>query len=572
MKKHLWAATFATAVIVAAAPIAQAATFTDIASYDEATQKEITSLHELGIINGTTATTFSPARDITRAQVVKILGRYLVKEGYATVPADALTKERYSDIKVTGSDKELIQLAAVVKDYGIFNGSNGQLKPRDVMNRQNMVLVLSRLVDAVEKDTNVLVTMAKGKPTNVTDLAKAKAETKDIIQAFNALGLSNAATFNPNNNVKRSHFASFMYRIIELLDEEEVEETPIAPIPGTYTASDLGLQSITRIVDATSEIGPKLTNGMLQVVQSTNQNPGDFFEIVDVEGKTLFGHPRTTAAYFFAHTNGVVYLDQISGTTVRVPLAAFKIDTFKSVTYKTQTGATDEEAAIHSNGVLALTDSIGVNNIVTLTLRGTYEGQDVTRTVQYYFNGLGEVIFNTPNSNMALNYHYEMADTGDILVDGALVSDKKLYYFPINETLGWDAVSFGDDWTLAQLQKLFGTDGTKAAIDFKKHNAMLIVDDELTNYGVKSIEFMDGFFTSYTQNVKLPFSVNIQSIEVMGNVVAKRVSNDTLALTVIGPEPEDALLFIEAASGREYILAVRETGGKLSVEEVGDDW
>lgn len=574
MKRNLWAATFATAVIVAAAPIAQAATFTDIASYDEATQKEITSLHELGIINGTTATTFSPARDITRSQVVKILGRYLVKEGYATIPADALTKERYSDIKVTGSDKELIQLAAVVKDYGIFNGSNGQLKPRDVMNRQNMVLVLSRLVDAVQKDSNVLVTMAKGKPTNVTDLAKAKAETKDIIQAFNALGLSNAATFNPNNNVKRSHFASFMYRIIELLDESEVEETPTTPTlpPGTYRASDLGLQSITRIADATSEIGAKLTNGMLQVVQATNKTPEDFFEIVDVEGKTLFGHTRSTPAEFFADSNGYVSLEQYLGISVRVPVAAFKLDTLSNLSYKTADGATDEEAAMHANGVLVLSDSIGVNNIVTLTLRGTYKGQAVTRTVQYYFNGLGEAIFNTPNKNVALNYHYEMADTGDILVDGEIATNKTLYYFPINETVGWDAVAFGDDWTLAELKSLFGTDGTKSSIDFKKHTAMLIVDDELTNYGVKSIEFMDGFFTSYTQNVKLPFSINIQSIEVMGNVVAKRVSNDTLTLTVIGPEPEDALLFIEATSGREYILAVRETGGKLLVEEVGDDW
>lgn len=569
MKRHMFVATLATAAVVAVAPTAQAATFTDIGSYDAATQHEINELHKLGIINGTTATTFSPARDIKRSQVVKILGRFLVQQGYAKVPADALTKQRYSDIALNGKDKELIELAAVVKDYGIFNGSNGALKPSGEMNRQNMVLVLSRLVDAVEGSDNTLVTMAKGKPTNVTDLAKAKAETKDIIAAFNALGLSNTTTFNPNNNVKRSHFASFMYRIIELLDETE-QTTPSTP--GTYTAKDLGLQSITRIVDATSLIGPKLTNGTLQVIQTTNSEPMDFFEIVDVEGKTLFGHTRTTPAYFFARNNGYVYLDQILGTTVDVPVAAFKLDTLSRLAYTTASGVKDDEAAVHANGVLTLSDAIGVNNIVTLTLTGTYNGQQTTRTVKYYFNGLGEVIFDSPNKNMTLNYHYEMADSGDVLLDGDIVTNKQLYYFPVNDTLGWESVVFTEDWTIAQLQAHFKADGRKESVDFAKHDAILVVDEDMTNYGVKSIEFMDGFFTSYTQSVNLPFAIDIQTIEAMGNVVAKKGTGNTLTLTVIGEGANDSLLFITAKNGREYIFDINERNGVLSISEDDTSW
>ena len=432
-----------------------------------------------------------------------------------------------------------------------------------------MVLVLSRLVDAVEGSDNTLVTMAKGKPTNVTDLAKAKAETKDIIAAFNALGLSNTTTFNPNNNVKRSHFASFMYRIIELLDETE-QTTPSTP--GTYTAKDLGLQSITRIVDATSLIGPKLTNGTLQVIQTTNSEPMDFFEIVDVEGKTLFGHTRTTPAYFFARNNGYVYLDQILGTTVDVPVAAFKLDTLSRLAYTTASGVKDDEAAVHANGVLTLSDAIGVNNIVTLTLTGTYNGQQTTRTVKYYFNGLGEVIFDSPNKNMTLNYHYEMADSGDVLLDGDIVTNKQLYYFPVNDTLGWESVVFTEDWTIAQLQAHFKADGRKESVDFAKHDAILVVDEDMTNYGVKSIEFMDGFFTSYTQSVNLPFAIDIQTIEAMGNVVAKKGTGNTLTLTVIGEGANDSLLFITAKNGREYIFDINERNGVLSISEDDTSW
>ena len=567
-KQTMFVATLATAVAVAVAPTAQAATFTDITSYDAATQQEINALHSMGIINGTSATTFSPSRDIKRSQVVKILGRFLVQEGYATIPADALTKQRYSDLAVNGQDKELVQLAAVVKDYGIFNGSNGNLNPGGVMNRQNMVLVLSRLVDAVQKKENVLVSMAKGKPSNVTDLAKAKAETKDIIQAFNALGLSNTTTFNPNNNVKRSHFASFMYRIIDLLKQGE---TPTA-VPGTYSPQDLGLQSITRIVDSTDLIGAKLTNGMLQVIQTTNVEPRDFFEDVEVEGKTLFGHTRTMQVDFYANNSGHVLLYDNEGSTVRVPAEAFKLDTVTNVAYTTANGAKDEDAVLHANGALVFTDAIGTNNIVTVTLKGTYGGQAVTRTVKYYFNRLGEIIFDTPRKNVSMSYHYEIADTGDVIMDGDILTGKKLYYFPVNDTLGWDLVSFSADWTIAQLQTLFGTDGSKEAIDFNKHEAMLIVDEDLTNYGVSALTFRDGFFTSYTQNVTLPFAIDIELIDAMGNVLAKRVDRNTIALTVIGPDINRIPIYIMAKGGREYEFSVQENNGVLSLQQLGDDW
>ncbi|OCS88720.1 S-layer homology domain-containing protein [Caryophanon tenue] len=564
MKKFLLATTaVATSAMLAFAPTAQAATFQDIGSYNANTQNEITTLAELGIIKGVTATTFQPNNVIKRSHVVKMLGRFLVNQGYATIPADAATKQRYTDVSLKGADKELIQYAAVVKDYGVFNGTNGALNPSGEMSRQNMVLVLSRVVDAIEQQENTLLRMAEGKTANVTDLAKAKAESRELIRAFSALGLSNTTTFNPTNTVKRVQFASFMYRIMELLEDEQ------PATPGTYTAKDMGLASISRI-DATDGLGATFTNGQIQVAQTTNEDPDLYFELIDVFGKTLFGHERMTPAYFFAETDGKVYLDQYQGVELEVPVAAFKLDKVTSFSYTTANGTKDEYAVLNLGETLALNDAIGVNNIVTLTVKGTYGGSSVTRTIRYYFNGLGEIIFDTPRQNVALNYHYELIDTGDVIVDGAIQTAKKLYYFPVSETAGWDQVAFSADWTIADLQKLTGVSGEKSAVDFAKHDAVLIVDDTLTNYGVKSIYFMDEFFTPYTVNATLPVPMTVKSIEVMGSVIAKSSGPNTLALTIVGDKAEEALLLVTATNGREYVFGLVQQGTNFVLEDLSD--
>ncbi|MGN7478694.1 S-layer homology domain-containing protein [Solibacillus silvestris] len=52
---------------------AQFAMFKDIANYAEETQVAITFLYDIGVVQGTSATTFSPKGNVTRAQLAKIL-------------------------------------------------------------------------------------------------------------------------------------------------------------------------------------------------------------------------------------------------------------------------------------------------------------------------------------------------------------------------------------------------------------------------------------------------------------------------------------------------------------------
>lgn len=236
-KKFL--ATAATAALVATAvtPAEAASKFTDIGNYAQNVQDEITSLADAGIINGTSETTFSPARDITRGQVVKLLGRFLVNEGYAKIPADWDQKQRFNDIRLDASDKDLIMNAAVVYDAGVFQGSNGNLVSYQPISRENMALVLDRAADKILGKTLVDIAKEEGKAANVTDLAKAKVEARAAIEAINVLAISNVSNFNPKGNVTRANFVSFLHRAFM----KEEQPAPVLTVKSATATSATAL-------------------------------------------------------------------------------------------------------------------------------------------------------------------------------------------------------------------------------------------------------------------------------------------------------------------------------------------
>ncbi|MEE1133114.1 MAG: S-layer homology domain-containing protein [Caryophanon sp.] len=207
------------AAVVVAAPAQAATAFTDITRYDETTQQAVNYLVDMQIVKGTSATTFSPAREITRGQVVKMLGRYLQSTG-KEIPANWETKARFSDVPLAVKDRELLQYAALVYDEGVFVGSEGKLNAAGMLTRENLVLVLSRLA----KDANLAQYVKdKGLTSNVKDLAAVKAEAKEAVQLFNALGISNVEVFNPKNAVLRVHFASFLAKLLQTVEKMEQE-------------------------------------------------------------------------------------------------------------------------------------------------------------------------------------------------------------------------------------------------------------------------------------------------------------------------------------------------------------
>ena len=212
-KYKKFVATAATATLVASAivPVASAASFSDTTGNTH--EAAISTLADAGIIKGYADGTFKPNKELTRSDVVKLLGKYLVTEGYE-VPADYKTSMRFSDLKSTSND-ELLQYAAVVADNGVFSGSNGKLLAGDRITRENMAIVLVRLVNTL-KDVSLEEFVATQSFTKeVKDINTAKAEARSAIDVLDFYDITTATNFLPKNTVTRGQFATFLNNVIK---------------------------------------------------------------------------------------------------------------------------------------------------------------------------------------------------------------------------------------------------------------------------------------------------------------------------------------------------------------------
>lgn len=213
------AAIFASAIV----PVASAATtFPDVDSSDTHAEN-IYALVEAGIIKGYQDGNFKPNAPLKRGHVVKMLGKWLELQG-KQVPKDYKEVQRFNDVPVDGTDEELLKYAALVKDEGVFVGSNGNLNPLGNITRENMALTLDRAYKAVYGIS--LVEYAKSfEKKSVADLADAKEEAREQIQAFRDIGLSNVDNFCPKETVTRAQFASFLNRTIQISPNNEEVDT-----------------------------------------------------------------------------------------------------------------------------------------------------------------------------------------------------------------------------------------------------------------------------------------------------------------------------------------------------------
>ncbi|HJF33867.1 MAG TPA: S-layer homology domain-containing protein, partial [Sporosarcina psychrophila] len=211
-KKFIVGAASAALVASAVAPVASAKDFKDTKGNTHETA--IDALSDAGVITGYPNGTFLPNKTLTRSDVVKLMGKWLVSEGYK-VPTDYKTKMRFSDLTSKSND-ELLQYAAVVKDNGVFNGSNGNLLAGDNITRENMAVVIVRAFDTVKDIELVKYVKEQDFKKDVTDLTKAKAEARTAIDVLDYFDITNPAApaFNPKNTTTRGHFATFLHKSI----------------------------------------------------------------------------------------------------------------------------------------------------------------------------------------------------------------------------------------------------------------------------------------------------------------------------------------------------------------------
>nr|CAL25114.1 S-layer protein SslA [Sporosarcina ureae] len=227
-RKFVVGAASAALVASAVAPVAFAAEFTDVKD-NNSHKAAIDALSDAGVISGYPDGTFQPNKTLTRSDVVKLMGKWLVSEGYK-VPTDYKTKPRFSDLKTTSND-ELLKMSALVYDNGVFVGKpDGSLDANGDITRENIAIVLVRAFDRVYDVDLVSYVKAQEFKKDVTDLGKAKAEARPAIDVLDFFDITNPAApeFNPKSTTTRGQFASFLYKTTKV-DFDEVGGGIVAP-------------------------------------------------------------------------------------------------------------------------------------------------------------------------------------------------------------------------------------------------------------------------------------------------------------------------------------------------------
>jgi hypothetical protein len=228
-KKFLAGAASATLVATAIVPTALAAEvenaatdFSDVAA-NHTHYAAIMQAVERGLFDGYKDGTFKPENSIDRKGVAKSLAKYVVSQSeYKTfeeyITANKLVEKvtPFNDVPATHGDAELFNASLIVKDSGIFTGSNNNLMPGNVITRQQMAKVLVNGFGL--KDL-------AGVESEVTDTDKAQAEYVNFINILSENKVTEVTTFNPTGAVKRGQMASFLNRSYDSAHKVVAPET-----------------------------------------------------------------------------------------------------------------------------------------------------------------------------------------------------------------------------------------------------------------------------------------------------------------------------------------------------------
>ena len=115
-----------------------------IGSYYEAA---VTWAADNGIVNGTSATTFSPSENVTREQMAAILCRYAQYKQYGTSASASLSA--FSDAAAVSTYAKAPLSWAIAEK--LVNGTDGKLLPRASATRAQVAAILHRFVENITK-------------------------------------------------------------------------------------------------------------------------------------------------------------------------------------------------------------------------------------------------------------------------------------------------------------------------------------------------------------------------------------------------------------------------------------
>jgi len=124
----------------------EAAPFSDIANYDDATKAEIAAAYKYGIIKGNKGS-FNPADKVTRAQIALMIARaYEYKTGSKYT---ASVKASFSDYG--NYNAETVNAISMLSEFGVVSGFEGKFMPNDPTTRAQAAKIFVKLMEKISK-------------------------------------------------------------------------------------------------------------------------------------------------------------------------------------------------------------------------------------------------------------------------------------------------------------------------------------------------------------------------------------------------------------------------------------
>lgn len=183
-----------------------------------------------GVFGGDTAGNFNPTANITRGQLVTVLGRIIMAEAEKTMSDaefNAFLNEQTS--KVSGMDsttgftdlsgKYYERYAKLFAKWGIINGyPDGTFGGDKNITRQEMATLIKRFVEAYCGSTD---NISFGTAASFKDSANVSGWAKDNVKWVGEVGLFQGdanKNYNPMSNATRGEIAVVIYRMLPVLE------------------------------------------------------------------------------------------------------------------------------------------------------------------------------------------------------------------------------------------------------------------------------------------------------------------------------------------------------------------
>ena len=189
---------------------AQGTPFTDLDDVSDATRGAIHCIGEAGITRGTSATTYSPSRPVTRRQMALFLTRLL---DAIEVPSPEAADPGFTDL--AGVEEEARSAVARLFSLGITLGTSAtEFSPSRTVTRRQMALFLTRLLSAAG------VEPVSGFDPGFDDTANLDAESSAAVaqmQVQDVMRGISAVEFAPTATVTRAPMALFLSQALAVV-------------------------------------------------------------------------------------------------------------------------------------------------------------------------------------------------------------------------------------------------------------------------------------------------------------------------------------------------------------------